>query len=134
MPSFRLTHPKPLESEIQSGIFDYLRRVEMREGGRVLGFVRLNSGGIRTRDGGWGGFAYRAWLRGELAERSSGLPDLLLIFRDGTLGWVEVKRHGEPLTVPQGTFRDWCIAYHVRHVIVHSHEELKNWIESLKIC
>lgn len=95
---------KPLESELQAQIVDYLRMEQAR--GRIGALWRVNGG--QTRIGGDLIKFYRLWLPGG-SEISKGMADVngLLGHRSASPGRffaLEIKRPGQTTTAPQNAY------------------------------
>ena len=78
----------------------------------------------------------RSAAAGAAAKRMgmlAGVPDLMIIRPLGRIAFIEVKREGGRLSVPQIAFRLFCRNWGVPHAVCRSIEDARDFIEEIGI-
>jgi hypothetical protein len=103
------------EARIQAAIVEWIRLVAPD----LIAF-HVPNGGYRTK----AEAARMKWI-GVLA----GVPDLVLLGRDGKIWLIEVKAEGGALSADQRAIRDRCVALRIPYVVAKSIDDVRQAFE-----
>lgn len=98
----------------------------------VAGVKRVNSGGAKTRNGGWVWF-YRLWMKDKKRPIMEGWPDLEVWLKNGTVWLVEVKAPGEDLSPSQCTVKKWADDHGIRHFVIDGQKRISLLVDELNL-
>lgn len=58
----------------------------------------------------------------------AGIPDICILRSCGRVYFIEVKKNGGKLTLPQTAFRMWCVEYGIPHTVARSVEDVRGFL------